>query len=158
MTSLAEITCHTCEETKPVDQYYRRASNKSGYMGKCISCVRSYQNQFYRKSRQKNPEEFFLNQRKQMLWTKYRMTVEQYDDMLLKQGGSCALCPRTPGQSENFVVDHDHSCCPGARSCGKCIRGILCRPCNTVLGLVNDSPEVLEEAARYLRTAPSEKD
>lgn len=35
-----------------------------------------------------------------------------------------------------FHIDHDHSCCNGGTSCGKCIRGLLCRSCNMSLGHV----------------------
>jgi len=44
----------------------------------------------------------------------------------------CAVCRMT----ENLSVDHDHSCCPGEHSCGKCIRGFLCRTCNFAEGLL----------------------
>ena len=40
------------------------------------------------------------------------------------------------------VVDHDHKT-------GK-LRGILCSQCNTALGMVRDSPDVLRRAADYL--------
>lgn len=49
-------------------------------------------------------------------------------------------------------MDHDHSCCDDERSCGKCLRGILCEAHNTGLGKFNDNPELLESAAQYLRT------
>ena len=35
-----------------------------------------------------------------------------------------------PGGSGGFHVDHDRLCCEGNTSCGKCIRGLLCRKCN----------------------------
>lgn len=47
-------------------------------------------------------------------------------------------------------IDHDHSCCPGKGSCGKCVRGILCRNCNVGLGFLKDSIPRLEDAISYL--------
>lgn len=51
-----------------------------------------------------------------------------------------------------LAVDHDHGCCPGVASCGRCVRGLLCGTCNSMLGLGHDNPEVLENAAAYLRS------
>jgi hypothetical protein len=49
-----------------------------------------------------------------------------FDGLLAYQDGICVGCDNAPATD----IDHDHACCPGARSCGGCIQGLLCRPCN----------------------------
>lgn len=75
--------------------------------------------------------------RRARLKHRYNVTPEWYDATLEAQGGHCAICPATnPGNAgkEFFSVDHDHNCCNGPRSCGKCVRGLLCLRCNNSLG------------------------
>ena len=50
----------------------------------------------------------------------------------------CGICGGTTGRPS---IDHDHSCCPGNNSCGKCIRGVLCSACNILLGKYESRPE-----------------
>lgn len=86
-----------------------------------------------------------------MLERNYSITIDQYEDLLASQGGACGSCHRPPSPGARLHVDHDHSCCPaGARSCGKCIRGLLCRTCNTGLGMFYDDPDRLLSAAIYV--------
>ena len=67
----------------------------------------------------------------------------------LALGDTCQICgARTNGRS--LDVDHDHACCPGKKTCGKCVRGVLCHSCNQGLGLFADSATRLREAADYL--------
>lgn len=49
-----------------------------------------------------------------------------------------------------LVVDHDHSCCGGNQSCGRCVRGFLCGPCNTAIGMLHEDPTVIHHAAEYV--------
>jgi hypothetical protein len=79
------------------------------------------------------------------------LTAGRVQQLLGAQGGKCAICA-----SEMTVphIDHDHSCCSGPRSCGGCVRGLLCASCNHMLGKAHDKPEVLEAAAAYLRRFP----
>lgn len=58
----------------------------------------------------------------------------------------CGLC----GTDQRLDIDHDHLCCPGQRSCGKCVRGFLCRPCNVGLGMFGEDPARLRAAAGYI--------
>ncbi|WP_407674816.1 endonuclease domain-containing protein [Nonomuraea fuscirosea] len=67
------------------------------------------------------------------------------------QGGSCAICRVTLSRGPDTHIDHDHECCPGANSCGRCIRGILCGNCNKALGLMRDNAKILLRAAEYLK-------
>lgn len=79
---------------------------------------------------------------------KYGVTAEQFDALLRSQRGACAICRV---ESEDWHIDHDHSCCPTIRTCGKCIRGVLCRACNMGLGIFKDDAAILESAISYLR-------
>jgi len=75
------------------------------------------------------------------------MTAEQFLGLLEKQGNACAICR---GTYDNYVIDHDHNCCVGEITCGKCIRGILCHKCNRGIGQFDDSIEILQNAITYL--------
>lgn len=72
--------------------------------------------------------------------------------MLAAQGGVCAICRRPPGVSEDILyVDHDHACCRQERkSCGECVRGLLCGECNRGIGKFHDDPDRLLAAATYV--------
>jgi Recombination endonuclease VII len=80
------------------------------------------------------------------------ITEERFNELLEVQGYACAMC-RAPFGDAFPQVDHDHNCCEPdptghAKSCGKCVRGLLCFRCNTALGYV----EMYGDLARaYIR-------
>lgn len=76
------------------------------------------------------------------------VTETQYDEMFAKQNGACAVCKKP--SPYNLHVDHDHSCCSGVYSCGRCVRGLLCLQCNRALGMLGDDPAILANAIEYL--------
>jgi hypothetical protein len=79
------------------------------------------------------PEEFFDLNRRYVLLYRYKLTPEKFEELISSQNYCCKLCKE---KTKKFVVDHDHKCCSGRRSCGKCIRGLLCIRCNAMLGPV----------------------
>jgi len=94
------------------------------------------------------PQEFFLLNQKHVLMYRYKLTPESYQAMFIAQGSCCKLCGR---KTKRYVVYHDHTCCNAAsrRTCGKCVRGILCVPCNAGLGFIEKMG--FEIIGRYLR-------
>lgn len=79
----------------------------------------------------------------------YGLTLEQYNFLLEKQNGLCAICGEPPTPGKDLCVDHDHSCCPDRnRSCGKCVRGLLCHGCNMRLGQLESS--LVQRSLEYL--------
>lgn len=88
-------------------------------------------------------------------FSRYGMTPDQFMQLVEGQGGDCYLCDRPldlEGQRK-VHIDHDHSCCRGAESCGQCVRGVVHAGCNHAIGTFGDSPERLERAAAALRAA-----
>lgn len=87
----------------------------------------------------------------------YGLTPEQYQALYEAQGGTCAICQKATGKTRKLSVDHDHTCCPGPTSCGNCVRGLLCRPCNDLLGRAGDSPAMFHRAIHYLANPPAKR-
>jgi len=120
--------CSKCREWLPESEFYplRSQATRDGLSTNCNLCD---------------------------LLCKYQITANEYREILRSQGGGCAICHRV---TEVVCVDHDHSCCPERkRSCGKCVRGLLCPDCNGALGLMADDPQRLRNAADYLEGVSS---
>jgi len=86
-------------------------------------------------ARRADPETYAKYRAK--LLERYNLTQGRYDEMLSSQGGVCAIC-KSLRDNRPLHIDHDHACCPGSRSCGQCVRGLLCVVCNTTLGYMEN--------------------
>lgn len=107
---------------------------------------REAHNAIQRRYRANNPDVA----RDSYLRRNHGISLVEWDLKLEAQGGCCAAC-QAPGPGKGgWHTDHDHRCCPGSASCGKCIRGILCHGCNTTAGLAGDDPARLRALADYL--------
>lgn len=72
----------------------------------------------------------------------YGITLNDFDQMIEKQGGVCPICEMTPTRSSHWAVHHDHLT-------GKIV-AITCRECNVASGMLNDDPILLRRAARLI--------
>ncbi len=136
--------CSTCGQDKPENDWTPAIWKGSG--GRCRLCRKEYA--AGRPARQRDKDRMSAYYQTHRMG-RYGISQEEYDRMLAEQGNHCAICP-TPFTDQTPHIDHDHSCCPGNGSCGKCIRGLLCANCNKALGMFKDDAERLAAAIRYL--------
>lgn len=104
-----------------------------------------------REWKKRNPDKVAIYGRRGTL-SRHHINEVQYDNLLKQQNGICLLCGMPETATNKFAVDHDHTCCSGKKSCGKCIRGIIHARCNSGIGQLNDDPVLIMKAYIYLTT------
>jgi hypothetical protein len=111
--------------------------------------------------KEKYPERLQQTYRSSKLKGRFNLSMDQYAWLQSTQNSLCFLCnqPETrvhqSGTVNHLSIDHDHRCCSeGGKSCGKCIRHLLCTMCNTILGYVEAKPVLLPRFADYVDRRP----
>lgn len=80
------------------------------------------------------------------LQRKYGITLEDYFEIIDRQDGQCAICSTDISELDHTAhLDHCHET-------GR-VRGVLCRRCNTGIGMLDDNADLLIKAAEYLNNA-----
>lgn len=142
-------TCSRCRQRKTKSLFNTRKGASDGLRSECKDCgakaAAVYRNsnkkniaksqQAYRKVNKVKLQE---KDKKKHLLSKYNLTLDAWNNLLLSQNGGCAICSKTT----HLQVDHDHAT-------GR-IRGLLCGNCNRGLGLFGDDVVALAKALSYL--------
>jgi len=130
--------CTLCGRDKPLGEYSKRKNSEPWLKSACKECHRTRAKAYWK--RNPLPKEV---QRERNLKKSFGIGIAQYNELLSAQGGLCAICGSdTCVTGRNLAVDHNHVT-------GK-IRGLLCHPCNTAIGLLRDDKETLLKAIMYL--------
>lgn len=125
-----EKECLRCHKTQPLTDFHvnnGRADGRQVWCKSCSSVAGKVQHKRYC----------------------YGLEPGMFDELLAAQGGACAVCRTTEPGERGWHVDHDHSCCPEAKTCGKCLRGVLCARCNLRVIPVLEG-DLLEPGLAYL--------
>ena len=139
--------CIKCGETKEEPQFSWRVKDVKR-VNTCKQCHSEYRKKHYEDNRDKYiAKAKARTARVGRKFEKYKLTEEQWNELLAKHDGQCWICKK----SEATHVDHDHACCSGATTCGDCVRGALCNKCNAGIGFFGESVETLKSAIRYLQ-------
>ena len=155
--------CKKCGATKPLTEFHRASGMRDGHRSECKECSRAIRRAWYVANRetaianvkrwqQENKERLSeyrreyrkgrtVEAREGHLRRTFGITQADYDELLVSQGGGCAICGKPPGKI-SLHVDHDHGT-------GE-IRGLLCVGCNNALGQFHDDPALLVRAIGYV--------
>lgn len=120
--------CSMCKRELPLKDFTRVKSLKSGFDSRCRKCNK------HLRTKEKTKDIH--------LKRNYGITLEQYDALLKRQRGKCAICKNTCSSGRALAVDHCHQ--------GGHVRGLLCTACNRALGLLKDDTTIVERALDYL--------
>lgn len=147
--------CRTCKIVKPADDFYKAPSNADGLNSKCAPCyneavaeyaslprTKALRGAQYRRMREQDEGAWRVRQRAYSFRYKYGIELEHYEAMLEAQHGRCWICETMAAPDLTLFVDHDHDT-------GQ-VRGLLCRRCNSGLGMFGDDPELMARALSYL--------
>jgi hypothetical protein len=148
MSSESKV-CIKCGQLKLSKFFYKEKRVSDGLTARCKDCMRSDATTSYQSRKEEvlasHKEKYSAKkERAKSLMSSYGLTTEEWNEMFARQNHRCEICgSKEPLHSSgNFVVDHCHSL--------NFVRGILCGPCNTMLGQAKDDPNTLFEAAMYL--------
>lgn len=136
--------CPSCLETKSILEFQNRGTHPPTY---CKPCARKRRTAWTRRQRQTNPEWWQRRQAYMRIWSRrmvcksYGMTLEDYERLISKQGGKCAIC-MLEEKGRKLTIDHDHVT-------GR-VRGLLCRKCNRAIGVFHEDVAILARAIAYL--------
>jgi len=131
--------CLNCKTEKQLDNFYQffnKWSDKHYSSARCKPCHQKYKQESPTTAR---------NRKTAKLKLRYGLTYEQWEKMRETENYACMICGITESEmGKKLDVDHCHSS-------GK-VRGVLCNPCNNVLGVAKDRVEILKAAIDYLET------
>lgn len=151
--------CTSCEVEKDVTEFGVFEQRGDTFVrGQCNSCrsalerqkrvddperARKIDNDRYYQKKAEDPVAQSAYYRDWHLRNKYDMTLAEFDALAASLDYLCEICGREETVRKNLAVDHNHET-------GN-VRGLLCASCNSALGLLQDSPYVLEAATAYLK-------
>lgn len=137
-------TCIHCKTMKPRAEFGLRPGYKGGLSAVCDDCERARGRRRYKE----NTSERIESARWAGFKWRFGLSRLGWESLVKKQNGQCLICEVTMQfggrrTKTSACVDHDHET--------KVVRGMLCTRCNQALGLMRESPKILDRAAAYLR-------
>jgi hypothetical protein len=129
--------CSKCKRELNTTEFHYNKSGKYGVGHYCKKCANEEHRLRYLSS-----VEYRWKTRLANIKRNYGLSIEELNKKLENQNDCCAICNRPFNGSSNFCIDHNHKTMK--------IRGILCKSCNTLLGIIKDDVNNLIPVYKYL--------
>lgn len=166
MTSPSFRICRTCRIEKPITEFYQSKARTDPTFTECKVCHKTRTKQVrqrnltatrererrYRLKATANTKEsirrYYRSEKgKRTIYSRYYqkrfgITLQEYEARLEAHNGVCAICLKPQKDKRRLVVDHNHQTGD--------VRGLLCTPCNIILGCWQDNSGTALRAATYL--------
>lgn len=138
--------CSVCKENKLLDAFYKCPNSKFGRRSICKICDVTRSTAYYLKDAKDNPNKY----KNKNLKSKYKITLDEYNNLFLLQNGCCKICNLHQLKfKRKLAVDHNHKT-------GE-VRGLLCHNCNLAIGLLYENEDIINNVLLYLRAKPKLK-
>jgi hypothetical protein len=116
--------CSSCLKEKTIANFNADNASVDGFFSWCVDCIWG-----------------------NAILSTYGVSVDQYEKMASKQGNRCGACGDEYHEAQlrgrgRWCIDHCHAT-------GK-VRGLLCDPCNKIIGMALENPERLRGQADYI--------
>lgn len=140
--------CRACKQEKDPSLFVKNKAFSTGVDTICLECSRQRVKEWRKDNPEKRKEQLKRETKKDYNHNKhlkatYGITRKEYLEMFIKQGGCCKICGTHQLElTKRLAVDHCHST--------NKIRGLLCQPCNLMLGGSKDNIDTLKNAITYL--------
>lgn len=133
-----------------------REGQKSRGVWKCLQCSRELPLACFNKNGANSFQPRCIRcEADKRLSDKYGLSKDSWDALFERQGGCCAICKAIePGGRGWWHTDHDHDCCPGENTCGRCVRAIICNQCNLAIGYVERHTN-FADVLKYVANPPT---
>lgn len=146
-----------CQNNNPqeLSNFYRDKSNRDGLTNRCkqccsISAIKTYKK--YQKEYDRRKVEYWSDKKEKLnairkkahLKHRYKIDIEQWNQMYENQKGLCKICGVHSSELKiSLVVDHCHKT--------NAIRHLLCTNCNWLIANAKEDVQILKSAISYLQ-------
>lgn len=151
------MICTNCQQDKEHTEFHKDSKKLNGFTSWCKECrnnarkTRYWSNPEKQRERVKKyrdsltKEQRYKANRNTKLKQAYGLTHEQVEEMKRLQDYKCYVCSKEESEagSKGLVVDHNHTT-------GQ-VRKLLCGPCNTALGLLNEDIGIFTSLIEYVK-------